>query len=134
MEVVRWSCNRGQNFCKHLYSPPCLFDPIAIPSYSPDLISMHLNTLLVWVMQGTELVEYEITVVWESDSLANEYFISPDGIMAMSKNLQGWSRGISFVIYEVEGYTYHRIQLPSRLGRRSAGWNAGVVTETTPDP
>ena len=25
-----------------LYSPPCLFDPIAIPSYSPDLISISL--------------------------------------------------------------------------------------------
>ncbi len=43
MEVVRWSCNRGQKLVQtSLYSPPCLFDPIAIPSYSPHLISINL--------------------------------------------------------------------------------------------
>ena len=62
-----------------------------------------------------------------------KYFISPDGIMAMSYGLQGWSK--------------KNPSLPTRLGLhlpsnstalpgwgRLAGWNVGVVTETTPDP
>lgn len=79
----------------------CLpFWSIAIPSYSPDLIFRtpfvsSEETLLAWVMQGIGLVVLGIMkspIVGIRFFSQQKYFISPDGIMAMSYGLQGWSK------------------------------------------